>query len=79
MPELTCEACKAAPANNGDILCTDCGHDYAILLDLLRKHPEMGKDDFTRLKELFDWRSKNEEEWLQSILRKPESRTQTLT
>jgi hypothetical protein len=67
LEELTCEACGKAPANNGDILCVDCDHAYFILLDLLRKHPKVAKDDLTRLRDLLDWRNQKEKEWLDNI------------
>lgn len=70
MKELICEACNKAPANDGDILCGDCSHAYIILLDLLRKHPELVKDDLIRLKDVVDWRNKKEQEWLDNIFQR---------
>lgn len=74
MKELMCEACKRAPANEGDVLCAECSHAYIILLDLLRKHPEMIKDDLTRIKDLVDWRNKKEQEWLDNIFQRRASK-----
>jgi len=71
LAELSCEACRKAPANNGDILCADCTRLYVILVDLLREHPELAKDDMARLRELFDWRNRREQEWLKNIFRGP--------
>lgn len=67
MAELTCQACGKAPANNGDILCADCARTYFILLDLLKKHPEVAKDDLTRLMDLLDWHNQKQKEWLNNF------------
>jgi hypothetical protein len=67
LAELTCEACGKAPANKGDILCVDCAHAYFILLDLLKKHPKVDKNDLTRLRDLLDWRNQKEKKWLDKL------------
>ena len=67
MAELLCEACRELPAKSGDILCADCSQAYVVLLDLLRRHPELGKEDFSRLENLFAWRNKREQEWFNKI------------
>ncbi len=41
-----------------------------MLLDLIQEHPRLAEDDIARLKELFKWRTKKEQEWLKTILAK---------
>lgn len=53
-----CEVCQKAPAKEHDIMCPDCAHSFGVLRELLRDHPELARDDFERLRQLFDWRMK---------------------
>jgi len=55
---MACEACGKSQARNGDILCSDCAHYYAILRDLTNEHPELAANELDRLKEIFQWREK---------------------
>ena len=58
MQKATCEVCGKRPVRRDDVLCVECSHAYRILVDLLNEHPELAKEDFELIKEIFDWRTK---------------------
>jgi hypothetical protein len=55
---MICEVCENAPAKDHDIMCSDCAHHYTVLAQILKEQPSLVGEDFDRLHELFDWRSK---------------------
>jgi len=58
LQKATFEVCGKRPARRNDVLRVECSHDYRILVDLLYKHPELAKEDFELIREIFDWRTK---------------------
>jgi len=67
MAELICEACEEAPAMAGDVLCYGCSRCYRILFDLLRDNPGLTATELTRMKSVFEWRTKKEQQWWQTV------------
>jgi hypothetical protein len=55
--ETSCEVCAKATARRGDLLCGDCSRAFTLMLDLLRRHPEVDAADLDRMREVFQWRS----------------------
>lgn len=51
-----CEVCAKATARKGDLLCGDCSRAFTLMLDLLRRHPEIDATDLDRMREVFQWR-----------------------
>jgi hypothetical protein len=51
-----CEVCAKATARRGDLLCGDCSRAFTLMLDLLRRHPEVDAADLDRMREVFRWR-----------------------
>jgi hypothetical protein len=58
---MLCEACGKSQARYGDILCSDCAHYYAILRELMSQHPDLAVNELDRLKEIFQWREKEDQ------------------
>jgi uncharacterized protein YbaR (Trm112 family) len=54
--ETLCEVCAKPTARRGDLLCGDCSRAFTIMLDLLRRHPEVDVQDLDRMREVFRWR-----------------------
>jgi hypothetical protein len=54
--ETLCEVCTKATARKGDPLCGDCSRAFTLMLDLLRRHPEVDATDLDRMREVFRWR-----------------------
>jgi hypothetical protein len=54
--ETLCEVCAKATARKGDLLCGDCSRAFTLMLDLLRRHPEVDVPDLDRMREVFRWR-----------------------
>jgi hypothetical protein len=54
--ETLCEVCAKATARKDDLLCGDCSRAFTIMLDLLRRHPEVDVPDLDRMREVFRWR-----------------------
>ena len=46
-------------ARKGDLLCGDCSRAFTLMLDLLRRHPGINAADLGRIKEVFEWQSRN--------------------
>lgn len=57
-PPSICEVCGNAMARRGDLLCGDCSRAFTLMLDLLRRHPDIDVTDLGRVKEVFEWRTK---------------------
>jgi hypothetical protein len=55
--ETLCEVCAKATARKGDLLCGDCSRAFTLMLDLLRRHPEVDATDLDRMRQVFHWRS----------------------
>jgi hypothetical protein len=51
-----CEVCAKATARKGDLLCGDCSRAFTLMLDLLRRHPEVDVTDLDRMRQVFHWR-----------------------
>ena len=51
-----CEVCAKTTARKGDILCGECSRAFTLMLDLLRRHPEVDVPDLDRMREVFRWR-----------------------
>jgi hypothetical protein len=58
LPNVLCEVCGNAPARRDDLLCSDCSYAYKVLAELLERHPDLTKEAFDRLKEIYEWRTK---------------------
>jgi hypothetical protein len=54
--ETLCEVCAKATARRGDLLCGDCSRAFTLMLDLIRRHPEVDAADLDRMREVFRWR-----------------------
>jgi hypothetical protein len=54
--ETLCEVCAKSTARKGDLLCGDCSRAFTLMLDLLRRHPEVDVPDLDRMREVFRWR-----------------------
>jgi len=54
--ETLCEVCAKATARKGDILCGDCSRAFTLMLDLLRRHPDVDVPDLDRMREVLRWR-----------------------
>ena len=54
--ETLCEVCAKATARKGDLLCGDCSRAFTLMLDLIRRHPEVDATDLDRMREVFQWR-----------------------
>jgi hypothetical protein len=54
--EAPCEVCAKATARKGDLLCGDCSRAFTLMLDLLRRHPEVDAPDLDRMREVLRWR-----------------------
>ena len=54
--ETLCEVCAKATARKGDLLCGDCSRAFTLMLDLIRRHPEVDATDLNRMIEVFQWR-----------------------
>ena len=54
--ETLCEVCEKATAKKGDLLCGDCSRAFTLMLDLLRRHPEVDVPDLDRMREVLRWR-----------------------
>jgi len=55
--ETLCEVCAKATARKSDLLCSDCSRAFTLMLDLLRRHPEVDATDLDRMREVFQWRT----------------------
>jgi hypothetical protein len=64
-PPALCEVCGKAMARRGDLLCGDCSRAFTLMLDLLHRHPGIEGKDLERIKEVFEWRTKETGELLQ--------------
>jgi hypothetical protein len=53
-----CEVCGKAPVKLDDILCLECSRAYSMLHELLDYFPNLEKEDLTRIKDIFEWRTK---------------------
>lgn len=51
-----CEVCDKATARKGDLLCGDCSRAFTLMLDLIRRHPEVDATDLSRMRDVFQWR-----------------------
>ena len=60
-----CEVCGKAMARKGDLLCDDCSRAFTLMLDLLHRHPGIDTNDLVRIKEVYEWRTKETGEPLQ--------------
>jgi len=54
--ETLCEVCAKATARKDDLLCGDCSRAFTLMLDLIRRHPEVDATDLDRMREVFRWR-----------------------
>jgi hypothetical protein len=54
--EALCDVCGKVTARKGDLLCGECSRAFTLMLDLLRRHPEVDATDLDRMREVFQWR-----------------------
>ena len=56
MAGTVCEVCGKSVARRDDLLCGDCSHAFALMLELLHGHPDVDVADVDRIKEVYEWR-----------------------
>jgi hypothetical protein len=64
---MNCEACGNSLAARGDVLCLGCSRTYHILSRLLLENPGLTDIELVRMKSVFEWRARKQQQWLQSL------------
>jgi hypothetical protein len=58
MENMPCQICQQTPAKRDDVLCSDCAYLYQIVAELFERYPDLKKEDFDSMKEIYEWRTK---------------------